>query len=494
MDQCGEVIDGIDEASLINQRAWRKDTLMNRKSLICRSCREFLGQNFTAMIELKKLKCFYHKTDSTGPKYRKKVSDMRTLNYEWGSKMLDLKNEDKTFYCPKDLSVCYHCHKDISNLVAEDQKVDKENKSPNRKGVKDGSNPMDIDDVRELDDVISHRTVSTEPDPDYELEPDHDTDQNSEINIGPEILPNTIALNTLLLESSMRVRVEQMLEIKFEDASPQTQKKLLDIVRKSIVAVLRAITPDAENQNILFQMVCESDELQNMIDGKIYMPRDVKEMILYYNFTKDPKEKLKCIAILSKRYGFAFLDNFNPPEVRKKRKHPKEVVSEFDDFGNEIYFKKPLTEWKFNKAQKHRLLNGHGLAPVPTKQRHVNRVKNEVLESIYAFVTSNEVTKQVAFGTYRIKKSDGSKKTIAAMIRNYSNSELARRVIAYLKSLHFQENDIPSERFIRDLLSVMKAKKSKQMRGISLAIDNGKCIIIMLILTFCAELIDFLLM
>ena len=76
-------------------------------------------------------------------------------------------------------------------------------------------------------------------------------------------------------------------------------------------------------------------------------------------------------------------------------------------------------------------------------------------------------------GTYQIKKSDGVKEYVAQNIRNFSNSELVRKIQNHLRGLKFDEEKIPGRTYMEKILNSLPAKKAKQMKGLCDTVDEG---------------------
>ena len=77
-------------------------------------------------------------------------------------------------------------------------------------------------------------------------------------------------------------------------------------------------------------------------------------------------------------------------------------------------------------------------------------------------------------GTYQIKKSDGVKHYVAQNIRNFSNSELVRKIQNHLRGLKFAEEKIPGRTYMEKIINSLPAKKAKQMKGLCDTVDEGK--------------------
>ena len=507
MKNCQKIIEKYPEDDVILSRGNMKSTPANKEKTICENHRKALGEKFERTFNIRKMTCAslnhgFVKVLSRKPcrvtmqaskvvieaggsyaPFHLPVCDRHLTQInayrkaedrqeEWESDAINQDEGQPSFEKPNDPKPMneYGQFREQSTMEGDFDATLNEDDQLRQENAIEEELEASLDELDLADQSFSSDSTHSDPH-------DKDYDPKEGSSTSRSLPPNVVALNNLLIESSMTERLKAQLQMDYIKADESRKRHLQRIVAAALVSTLRAITPNKKNQLELMKDVIKKKKIEMALDEiqeeQGFMPSIIKDFMIYYNSTEDRNERLKCIAILSQYYTYAELKRYNPPRRNSQADTSESEGEENVRKAETLFWKYPLTKYFFHKARLHFKLNGHGIAPVLKKQRIVHRIKPEVVEAIYSFITSNEITKAVAFGTYRIKKSDGSSALVAKNIRNFNKDELVRKIQHHLQNLKFSPGSIPQRTYIRNLLDSLPAKRAHQMRGITTAVDEG---------------------
>ena len=435
-------VDGIPELLAVLNRSWLQDTRRNRDLKICLGHRNFFTTEFEKNVR------YYEKClcpcDHKNAKRQTKQKCTK-MELELSKKCLENRKKYASYRFPICRSCKDHIETDLSNA--------------------DQPTPMDIDPEPGPGNTTPQSECS-DSDSESEWEPDDDDDSGKEL---------VDALNTFFMQTNKKTRVKSPLKKDFSTSDPSRKRKLQNALADSIDSTLNAIAPKKIAKVELFQATINSRRVEKLISEEPLQPQDVAEVIDYCNYVKDRDEEIRAIATLVPRHSFSFLKQFNHPKTKTDDDESDENKMDVDGIKGCRFWNRELTYHRYHAADIHCRMTGYGLAPITKPEITRQRIKKEVALDIYDFVTSSEVTQRTAFGTYKVRSSDGTVHTVSKKIRRMSVGELIRKIISYLKDYKgHDDKDIPKEGYLRKVLSGVPALRSKQMRGITASVEYGK--------------------
>ena len=463
------LVDGIPELNALLNRGWLHDTTKNRKRTICQQHRDFFTKEYFKHLRNHE-RCLCPCDHKGSKRNQKKIVK---LNYEISSQCLAKGLPYTAFLFP----VCANCLLHIEEKLKESgggggrgnpasMDIDPEPPEPGPSWRSSGSSASSSSSSSDEDDNRDRNYSPSEDD-----DNDHDDSKDG-----------LAALNNFYQQTKKKTKVKSRLMMSYVKSDPSRKRKLQRAVADGIDSILCAISPYKQSRFELYQATVQSQRVEKKISNVPVMPKDVMDVIDYHNFVKDRDEKIRAIATLLPRHSHAFLKLFNSPQDKAQLPNDDEVSSDSEDDQMELddvncgrFWDPPLTYARFRAADIHRRYTGYGMAPITKKIIRRPRIKTDVVRAIYNFVTSSAIMQRTAFGTYKLKTSDGSLYTVAKHIRNCSQAELTRKIRAYCHEVEkFDEKDIPQEGYIRKILTGVPAIRSKNMKGISGAVEYGK--------------------
>ena len=443
------IVDGIPELLALLNRSWLQDTRRNRDKKICMGHRNFFTTEFEKNVR------YYEKClCPCDHKNVKRQTKEKCPKMELALSKKCLENRKK--YASYRFPICKPCKRHIETDFSNDAPMD----------VDPGPGPGPGPDPGPDDgpDIPSHQSDSSDDDSDWEESDDNDCTN--------ELLD---ALNTFFMQTRKERRVKHPLKKDFSTSDPSRKRKLENAVADSIESTLSALTPNKIAKVELFQATINSKKVEKLISEEAVMPQDVAEVIKYCNFVKNRDEEIRAIATLVPRHSFNFLKQFNHPKTMPDDDESDEDKMDVDGTKGRLYWNKELTYHRYNAADIHCRMTGYGLAPITKPEITRQRIKKEVALDIYEFITSSEVMQRTAFGTYKVRSSDGAVHTVSKKIRRISVAELIRKVVSYLRDYKgHDDKDIPKEGYLRKVISGVPALRSKQMRGITASVEYGE--------------------
>ena len=282
----------------------------------------------------------------------------------------------------------------------------------------------------------------------------------------------------------MTQRLTSQLHLPYTTTWPTRKRALQRVVAAVNHATLSAITPSIENQMDLYEDVKKRRRVESLISPNHEHTSSFWIAVINEWNNGNRYQRKQLAALLSRMFAFEEINKFNPKKknaIREALREASGTASDSDDGqfvtdgqGKKHYFIRPFTRYMYRQGQFHVLKTGQALAPAKSRGYRLHRVSKEMLAAIYSFITSNEVTKATAFDTYQIRKSTGETHFVAKNIRNYSKEELVRKLQEHLRGLKFDEEKIPGRSYMLKIINSLPAKKARQMRGISIAVDEGK--------------------
>ena len=442
-------IGGIQELQILLNRSWYRDTEANRNLEMCQGHVDFFIKDYNANTSYGK-RCLCpcdHKFTKGGSR------NQRTHKVPYQTSQACLERGKQ--YAGYEFPVCLTCKNHIEKDAEDDSNII-DNVPMDNLDIDPAPGPSIISEDRrsQLSQYSQSSYDSSDSAPSDDSE-DSDYHPGNESQEEDEDQSNLTALNQFLKDTKKKANVECKLMMSFENSDPSRKRKLEEAVAQSIHSTLAAITPIKKSRLELFQATLKSKRIEKKLSDKPIMPKDVSDVMDYHNFVKNHNEEIRALATLTPNHKFSFLKLFNDGEKCWKPK---------------------LTVRRMRTAKMHAMMTGYGMAPICRKEITRQRIKPEIAVAIYEYVMSRDITKRVAFGTYKVKKSDGSIFTVAKHIRNCSQEELIRKIVAYLRHKNFPESDIPKRGYLRKILSGVPAMRSKKMRGITAAVEYGKCL------------------
>ena len=455
--ECRGEIEGISESAFINNTAWRANNKANRRKMICQTHRDFHGKEFKRKTSNRNKSCKYceHTDIKTGKK------EIRNIDYAVSE---DVRKKGGK-YLPFTSPICSLHRIQIDKWRnSQEEPMDDEELSTQGSHVS-GSQSTNVTDSQNTN--VSDGGLQ---DPDWEMEV---VEENP--------VPKVRTLNNFLKDMEMQPRLNAVLHHPYKSADPSRKRNIMRVMASVNQAALDAAAPNLQDQLDIYEdMVKQRRVEKNLCGDKPHLTSYWITMIKEWN-RANRYQRRQLAAMLSQLHPFSDINNFNPPKRNALREAVREAAgtesSEDEYKTNEAkgiyYFDKPFTKYMYRLGKFHVLKNGLFLAPAKSTGFNINRIGLPMLSAMYDFITSNEVTKATAFDTYQIRLNNEIH-YVAKNIRNFSKEELARKLQAHLKGLGFDEKKIPRRTFMLKIINALPAKKAKQMRGVSIAVDEGK--------------------
>jgi len=191
-----------------------------------------------------------------------------------------------------------------------------------------------------------------------------------------------------------------------------------------------------------------------------------------YNACQDFVQRRQILSLLTPKYSFAYLQQFNPGYVPAPEDSDEEVCFNLhrQETNLPIYWEHKLTQHMYRQAQLHYGSHGRALAPIERHFQARRGTSFPVIMAIFQYVKSQQVTQQVAYGTYQMKINN-VKVNVAKVIREQRNEELQRQISAHIKELKM---DVPSRSTILTMLNIMRASHKKEVRGIHAVVEDSR--------------------
>ena len=194
------------------------------------------------------------------------------------------------------------------------------------------------------------------------------------------------ALNTFLTESGFPELTNRLdVSSNYDTVSPQYRAMFKRALTYTILAALRAISDLVSNQNKLFQDTKRSRRVEKGLGMTIVAPDDVLDVIRSYNGVSGYLEKRQVLTLIVGRYKYDFLKRFNRNQAGAGDQES-------------ICWQRPLTRHQYKKAKLQLHWFGFGMAKVIKEARRCSRVDELVIDAIFDFITSHQITQQVAYG------------------------------------------------------------------------------------------------
>ncbi len=290
-------------------------------------------------------------------------------------------------------------------------------------------------------------------------------------------LDKRVALNNLLEASGEGQRCDYVLSTPYEDLRRSRKHTVDNTVVAGISAVLHAVTNIPEDEGNIWRKIKNSALVERHLLAPTYQDGLLEDVIDAWNHANSWAERRQILSLVAGRHSFRFLAKFNPKKPGTDDMFDESIDLDVssDDEGDEdlmdnasiaspnVLFSPPLNYRFYRKAKIHNYNHGHALAPVVRSKKVARRLKRGMIEVIFDYVNSPEVTQNVAYGTYRMRTPGGQLSYIAKVIRQRKNAALVKQLKAVLLEHAF---DPPSDRTLFRLLRLMPARSSQAMKGI----------------------------
>ena len=224
----------------------------------------------------------------------------------------------------------------------------------------------------------------------------------------PQIKTNLLSLNQLI----RRVRgreispVRSQLQLPVSEISPSTSRYYKRKSRQVCDAVLECIAP-GQSQALFQLMSC--DEFQNVSTPKPVGREIVTRLVSLYEETTSWLTKQEILSIFVQDYSKSQLKDMIPG----------------------------LTKWRIDEARKHAALLGPGRPkemPDCIRRTRLDPVK---VDHFVEFLASPNYLQDVAFGTKRLKLSNGETVEIPNVVRTVTASRLVDLYLSLCKEEQF---------------------------------------------------------
>ena len=251
---------------------------------------------------------------------------------------------------------------------------------------------------------------------------------------------------------------------------------------RACAAVLEAIFPNNnDDRKIAWEDLKNSSKVEKMLGGEQILNKMWREIIHAANMCQTRQQR---VQLLSNFVLFAKYSEFAKHNVKRKDQgnDPSSAEdnedSSSDDEATESKQPKeklpcfnPRITWPlYQDARKHVKRYGRINAPMPRNVVKREKLSPSLVDQIFDFITSEENTQQVAYGVYTLKDQKGDKKLVAKVQRKQSTP----RLIKQIQSMFHSEKHPPSESTIRRILKLMKAGKSKDVKGIDGTLEEER--------------------
>ena len=248
---------------------------------------------------------------------------------------------------------------------------------------------------------------------------------------------------------------------------------------RGVAAILEAIFPiHKEDRKYAWENLKNSSLVEKQLGGEQILGKMWREIIHATNMCRTYEQK---VQLLSNFVPFASYPEFAKHNIKRKdqgigkRPDDEEEDGSSDEETDKVEedlpcFNPPIHFPLYQKARKHYKRFGYINAPVPKKTRKLEKITPALVDQIVDFISSEEICQNVAYGTYTLRDNKGNKKLIAKVQRKQSTAQIIRQV----QALFADANCPPSERTIRRILKIMKAGKSKDVKGIDGTLDEER--------------------
>ena len=128
-----------------------------------------------------------------------------------------------------------------------------------------------------------------------------------------------------------------------------------------------------------------------------------------------------------------------------------------------------LTKWEIDRARLHATKNGPGSAPEKHDQ-HRTRLPMDKVDHFLDFVNRPYFYQDVAFGTRKLKLSDGDTVSMPNVIRTVTRSTMISQYMQYCEEDHYQP---VSRSTLFRILDVREASQRKSLQGLDNTAADG---------------------
>lgn len=224
----------------------------------------------------------------------------------------------------------------------------------------------------------------------------------------PQIKTNLLSLNQLIRRVCGRdiSPVRSQLQLPVSEISPSTSRYYKRKSRQVCDAVLECIAP-GQSQALFQLMSC--DEFQNIITPKPVGGEIVTRLVSLYEETTSWLTKQEILSM--------FVQDFSKSQL-------KDMIP-------------GLTKWRIDEARKHAALFGPGRPkemPDCIRRTRLDPVK---VDHFVDFIASPNYLQDVAFGTKRLKLSNGETVEIPNVVRTVTASRLVDLYLSLCKEEKF---------------------------------------------------------
>ena len=341
------------ESTLILNRSAIQKHLVDEETSVCRRHKSRCGKHFVQTIT-KSCACPDHESKFWG-------SSLEQMNFDLSQQMLTKCNFSVAF----DDWICSTCIKKVREKIQNFQEPMEESssedtESPNNQGGSSGNEWINNSEEQRSDSNPSVPLAQNEKELD--------------------------ALNTFLEKSGCPPLINRLgASSNYDTVSGQYRSMFKRALTSTILAALRAITDSISNQNKLFQDTKRSRRVEKGLGMTLVAPDDVLDVIRSYNGVSGYLEKRQVLTLIVGRYKYDFLKRFNRNQAGAGDQES-------------ICWQRPLTRHQYKKAKLQLHWFGFGMAKVIKEARRCSRVDELVIDAIFDFITSHQITQQVAYG------------------------------------------------------------------------------------------------
>ena len=465
LNDCKDNLLGVNEAYLIALRTGKLANL-TRDETICHQHRTVFGVAFKRTLNAKKcMKC-----NTTFKKDRK-----FEVTVEQNELMLKLTR----MTLPVSGPVCSFCLNALNEL-----KNQKEARQDNNLVLEEDMDVQDEEGLPATQSTIASQETEMETDDDYTQSQPYSftSSQNSDGNSKP-VLNQRDKFYEFVNSSSFNIRIARKVRLKkrrYKSIDRATKWNMMSNMAKGIGAMLESIIENKDDRQVAWADLKQSGFVERYLDGEAILSGTMREIINALNRATSRHQRIQILSNFVTRFRYRDFAKHNV-QKRSAKAEETQTSSESSDAASdeesskdtEIQEKMPCINpplsWRLYKAarihfKRHGLLN----EPVVKAKQKREKISPEVIDAVFDFVTGDEVTQNVAYGTYQIKNVDGNKTLIAKVIRRQHNADLIRLIQSMLRDCNLP---VLSESTLSKMLRLMPAAKCKTMQGVDSSLE-----------------------
>ena len=451
---------------------------------ICESHYKFYGKKFDQDYAKKQRLCKY-------PEHFKLVSKKQgiplyqAVSFESSWRLL----KEHKMFVPYKTQICLKCATDISSKLTNP--IDPRTLDLNRMRktkleltrVDQGQQQQVL--LPEPSDEVEE-PVYVDNDPDYSQEAEEEEEENSDKTESEDEGEDTMeAIKEDMRRLQRRIMKIQGLENKipkskvpFAGLSSRSKGRIKAIVAQTVKVGISVMT-DLDEDILNVWKYCRDSGLIELCMGEEVMVCTMAEVLINaYNNAVNPQEKRRILSAFVPRFPkFAMIKKFNKPDIGPPTNQDEQEPLTQEEAKSvpqtEVRFKETITPYLWRQATIHYHTHHHAMAAIDAPIRYVWRVDPQIIELIMDYIFSSDITNNVAFGTYCMKGTDGTKYYVAKTIREAHNSEIVRQLQSLI-SEHVPASKVPSPRTLFKILALMPATGGKEMKGINNTLEEER--------------------